>query len=268
MGIKISIMKVIEIKHNNFEAIILKQGAQLVSFKINNQEQLLWHCDLSLYEKGKPFRGGIPICWPWFGASQKLNHGFARVMEWSLINKIDNENEVILNFKLEDNIETIKIWPHKFVLNLYISLSNSGIKLLLEVDADCKTTTALHSYFYVNDIDDITISGLDNEYFDLLENNILFTNQNEELKINKSIDRIYTKSKNTTILESNNQIIDIEHNNYSDVVIWNPWIEKSKDILDIKSNDYKEFICIETARINKPLNNKDFIGLEIKSMRK
>ena len=78
------LIDIIQVERKNFKATILKQGAQIISFESKSGKEILWHTDMSHYQKGKPFRGGIPICWPWFGKAQNPPHGFARIVEWEL----------------------------------------------------------------------------------------------------------------------------------------------------------------------------------------
>lgn len=57
----------------------------------------------------------------------------------------------------------------------------------------------------------------------------------------------------------NTKIIDMYHHNHSDIVLWNPYM----DVADMERNEYKKMVCIETARINRPFEIKDFMGLKI-----
>jgi len=86
----------VNIQHRDFNAIILKQGAQLIHFQPTGSNPLFWSAQLSTFEKGRAFRGGIPICWPWFGKSQFPSHGFARIMDWTLSKRIDTDDRIIL----------------------------------------------------------------------------------------------------------------------------------------------------------------------------
>jgi len=251
----------IKIKHSNFEAIILKQGAQLVSFNLNGQEYL-WSTEFKYYQKNIPFRGGIPICWPWFGKYDKLNHGFARIIDWNLINTTYLSKEVIISFELVYNEDTLKMWNHKFKLTLDINLSDDGIKLLLNIKTDISTSGAFHTYYNTEDISKSYITGLNKDYKNLINNNLMY-NSPKDLYINGELDRIYTNSNDEVKLYSINSITTINNYNHGDIVVWNPGIEKSKQMTDIKNGEYKKFVCIETARITKKFKNNDFIKLEI-----
>ena len=43
----------------------------------------------SLFAENKPIRGGVPICFPWFGPREgdpkSPAHGFARLTDWSVV---------------------------------------------------------------------------------------------------------------------------------------------------------------------------------------
>lgn len=97
----------IEIKHPLFNATILKQGAQLIHFQPVGLQPFFWSANLSTYCDGKPFRGGIPICWPWFGKAQTPAHGFARILPWELIDQENKDNGVVLHWRLCDNQEGV-----------------------------------------------------------------------------------------------------------------------------------------------------------------
>ena len=124
---KIDEIECIEIKHPKFEAQICLQGAQLTRFKHTEHGDLLWLSPQAQYKKGASVRGGIPICWPWFGAlefnpaiikesvktpiSSSNAHGFARELPWELIEVQESAHGVEVSLQLRHNQDTLKIWP-------------------------------------------------------------------------------------------------------------------------------------------------------------
>ncbi|WP_198341774.1 aldose epimerase family protein [Oceanisphaera avium] len=47
---------------------ICQQGAQILSyFPDINQPPVIWLSEQAIYKAGQPVRGGVPLCWPWFG---------------------------------------------------------------------------------------------------------------------------------------------------------------------------------------------------------
>ena len=59
-------LPVIVIRHADFSADLAIQGAQLLRFAVQDSEWL-WLSETAEYKTGTSLRGGIPICWPWFG---------------------------------------------------------------------------------------------------------------------------------------------------------------------------------------------------------
>ncbi len=62
--------------------------AHVTSWRPSGTEQVLFVSSKSEWEQNRPIRGGIPICFPWFGG--KANdpaapaHGLARTIPWQL----------------------------------------------------------------------------------------------------------------------------------------------------------------------------------------
>jgi len=250
------------IHHSLFDAIILRQGAQLIHFQPKYGEPLLWSSALSTFEKGKPFRGGIPICWPWFARRGVPSHGFARIMEWTLQTFQESEKGVHLVFELNDSDATREIWPHAFHARLEMNLGQA-VNIALHVKSHQETTGALHSYFTCKNIHDIIISGLGDSYQDALQAEKLCVSADEVLHVNGAIDRIYTKPEAQTRLIEPERTVLISHTNHSDVVIWNPWKEGSETLRDMQEDDYQKMVCIESARIFKPMKGEDSLQVKI-----
>src|SRR5262245_21344650 len=61
-------------------AQIALQGAQVVAFAQRDATPVLFQSAHAVYTPGKAIRGGIPICWPWFGPHPtdpaQSQHGF------------------------------------------------------------------------------------------------------------------------------------------------------------------------------------------------
>lgn len=251
----------IHINHPLCSATIFKQGAQLISWFPKGASEVFWSADKINYEKGKAFRGGIPVCWPWFGKSKSPSHGFARIMLWELVEQESHANGVILKFTLNDTAKTREIWPHPFKLVLEMSLGLS-CEINLHIDASLETTGALHTYLKTDKISQAYITGLGKHYIDALQSGKSCSADND-LIINEEVDRIYTLAMTENKLIDRNRTIHITHKNNNDVVVWNPWIKTSSQLEDMKQNDYKQMVCIETAKINTKFNNNDYLAVKI-----
>lgn len=85
------------------------QGAHLLSWKPAGEEEVLWLSNNTPFKNGVAIRGGVPVCWPWFGpaAQQGLPaHGFARNLPWTLKSHREDADGVALTFELTQSEET------------------------------------------------------------------------------------------------------------------------------------------------------------------
>lgn len=246
---------VLEITHPAVSARIALHGAHLLEWTPTGQKPVLYLSPQSVFHAGNPVRGGVPICWPWFGPHDSNaalpSHGFARNRFWELDSASENTPGVSLKFTLTDDAETRSIWPHAFrltlecnigaTLSLSLTMKNTG-------ETDFTITDALHTYFTVGDISRISIGGLDGaEYLDtrwqrqshLQSGNILFTGE---------VDSIYRSSSAVTLHDDSWQrIITVKSGGSHSTVVWNPWKEKAAKLNDLPDEDYHRFVCVETA---------------------
>lgn len=75
----------IEVANAAAKAKISTYAAHLFDYTPAGERPVLWMSGSSWFEAGKPIRGGVPVCWPWFGpgAREELPaHGFARLSQW------------------------------------------------------------------------------------------------------------------------------------------------------------------------------------------
>ncbi|MBN3253565.1 D-hexose-6-phosphate mutarotase [Pectobacterium brasiliense] len=245
-------LPIIVVDHPEVRAAVALQGAHLLSWQPTNEEPVLWLSDNTPFTHHVAIRGGVPICFPWFGPFADPNHGFARLLPWEFTAHSEDEHGVQLTFTLQDNEETRKSWPHAFTLIARFKLGKEcGIEL--EAHGDYSITSALHTYFNIGDISNIRIAGLGESFIDKVDQGKLATQQGD-LVFTERTDRIYTQPQDTSVVHDAvlKRAIEVHHTHHSDVVSWNPGAELSRTISDMTDEGYKTFVCVETARINQP----------------
>ncbi len=252
----------IQINNDFADALISVYGGQVLSFQPksskNESDDVLFASDTAVYQPGKAIKGGIPICWPWFGddpeALGRAAHGFVRNRLWSVektATLANGETQVVLGLK--DNSETQSIWPYVFNLSLTVTI---GKTLQLELktqntgDKPFVITQALHSYFLVGDIHETRVTGLqDIDYIDKTLPSLPCIKQHGAVIIDKEVDRIYLKAPSETKLvdDALKRIVTITSHGSHTTVVWNPWVESTAQMADLPNDSYLHFLCVETA---------------------
>lgn len=244
-----------EIQHPNAAAEFYLNGGHVTHFQPSGKEPVLWMSRVSNFELGKPIRGGIPICWPWFGAADDPSlpqHGFARNSIWEVITTRQTTESAFVDLKLESSPKTKSIWPHSFELELSLQF---GKELVVELttkntgDKSFKLGTAIHSYFNIGNVAEIELSGLDQvKYIDQLENNST-RQQTGLITIGEEVDRVYIDSEQQVSISDKvmNRSIHVSKTGSQSTVVWNPWIAKSQRMVDFPDDGYKTMVCVETA---------------------
>lgn len=152
-------LDVILVENDSASAEICLFGAHLLSFIPHHDgRERLWLSPSAILDKSKPIRGGIPICWPWFGeAPPELSfiqpdlppHGFIRNQDCLLVSAKQLSNSV------DQIVLAPKSYPFK-QLNLNLKLEiriTVGQELKVELitrnmaSASVSYFAALHTYF-------------------------------------------------------------------------------------------------------------------------
>jgi len=246
--------KYIEIRNKHAHAKIALQGAHIFEYKSIGKPALLWCSKQADFEKGKAIRGGIPICFPWFGKhetnSSLPQHGFVRTALWNVIEEKEKEDgSTLIKLELNHTKETLEIWAYEFSLILEVNIG-STLSLSLDIHnvgmKPFKVSTALHTYLTISSVDAVVVGGLENRtYYDALTDTL--STSSVPLKIDKEIDRVYRTSTGHIILKDINSTTHIESKGSKSLVVWNPWKEKSKMMKDMCNDGYKTMLCLETA---------------------
>jgi D-hexose-6-phosphate mutarotase len=234
------------------DASIALHGGHVLSFQPRGEKPVLWVSGQSQYAGDKPIRGGIPLCWPWFGPHPtdpgKPAHGFARTSAWTVL----GSEAAQLHLGLTDSERTRALWPHPFELELIVSV---GLALDVELvvrnpgTAAFRCTGALHSYFAVSDIARATIGGLEGAaYLDKVANYERFQ-QTGAITIARETDRIYLDtSTECAIADAGWQrTIRVAKRGSRTTVVWNPWAARARELADFGDEEYHGMVCVETA---------------------
>ncbi|MCG7495857.1 D-hexose-6-phosphate mutarotase [Vibrio sp. Of7-15] len=252
-------IKIIRIIHDTAEAGISLHGGHLIWFKPQNQEDVIWLSEDAIFDSTKAIRGGIPICWPWFGRIAAPAHGFARTSNWTLAEHRENDHGVMVSLNLTDSEETLAIWPHKFSAKLNFEIG-AELKITLDVtntDSSAWTCSgALHTYLNIAEITDSVITGMGTEYIDGL-NDGQITAGGKELKISDAVDRVYTQPETDQVITDpkHNRSLVVTNQGHNAAVIWNPWQDGAKGMADMNDNGYKTMLCVEST-IHAPNTSK------------
>lgn len=234
-------------------AELYTQGAHLVRYQPSGQPDLLWVSDAEPYQPGRAIRGGIPICWPWFGDhpsdAQAPAHGLARtrVWDWELLS--DSEDRTDLRLWLETD-GSDPGFPLTAQVELLISIGDSLVLALTthnQSKQPFQLSQALHSYFPVTDLSRAAIAGLDGHFYldKLTGQSALWPSG---FKIDQEIDRIvFDRGEPVRLNRGDGYITRIKRQGSRSLVVWNPWIDKSKTLSSFYAEDYQRMLCLEAA---------------------
>lgn len=247
-------------------ATICLQGAQLLSWQPHAQAQpVIWLSEAARYAPGRPIRGGIPVCWPWFGPHPSgggalPSHGFARTALWRVAEAECPEPGLTrIAFALSDDAVTRDLWPHEFHAELRLGI---GAQLQAELAttnagaADLELSEALHTYFRVGDVAQAQVEGLQHTAFvDSAAGGARGT-QEGAIRIDAEFDRIYLDAPGECSIVDPvlGRRIRIAQTGARSMVVWNPWLEKAARLGDLGpgtrgQGGWREMICVESGNV-------------------
>lgn len=240
------------------EAHVYLHGGHVTHFQPAGQAPVLFVSERSFFEKGKPIRGGVPVCFPWFGnragRPESPAHGFARTLEWEVESlSVDGEQTVLVVLRLGANDATRAHWPHEFVLRHHLVIGPQLV-MMLEVEnvsgEPFQFEAALHTYFAVSDAREVGITGLENAgYLDKADGLRAKAQGPEPLRFTAETDRTFENTRATCVLDDPRAArrIAVEKSGSATTVVWNPWIAKAAAMPDFGGDEWLRMACIETA---------------------
>ena len=234
-------------------------GAHVTSWKPVGGEEVLFLSSQSRWEHGHAIRGGVPVCFPWFGDKaddpKAPAHGFVRAKAWQLESIAQVGAAVTVSMFTESNEDTKRWWPAEFRM---VHRATFGSELSLELVVTNTGTTslrfeeALHAYHRVGNITDGRLRGLDKvHYLDKTDSNRKKI-QHGEIVIVSETDRVYLNTRDTIELEDPvlYRRIRVTKENSLTTVVWNPWVQKAHSLADLADDEWTQMICIESSNVS------------------
>ncbi|XP_013133161.1 PREDICTED: glucose-6-phosphate 1-epimerase [Papilio polytes] len=248
---------------NNTTCTVNLFGATVVSWRVNNQEQL-FVSKQAVFDGKRAIRGGIPFVFPQFGQwAFGPQHGFARVARWH-VEKLPERlasGDVEAIFSLMDDDFTRSMWHFQFRLTYRLILREKELHFNIGVYNPSKELTfscqlLLHTYFKVPDVRRCQITGMHGCMFvDKTREGAVYQETREVVTINEWTDRVYQNTMQEHIITNvvSGRKMRIQKYNFPDTVIWNPWAEFAKEIGDFGDDEFPNMVCVEAGRVAAPI---------------
>jgi D-hexose-6-phosphate mutarotase len=237
------------------------QGAQVTRFDPTDERGLLFVSPRSRFESGKAIRGGIPICFPWFGDRAGVAgapaHGFARTRTWDVRQAHQyTDGTVAIVLELREDDQTLDVFPHQFSASLIAHFSAALSVSLVVRNGSTEPMlfeSALHTYLAVRDVEHVAISGLSGvEFIDKTRSGARATDSAGELRFSSETDRVYVNSPHAVEVadEKLNRRVRVEKEGSMSTVLWTPWTEKAGKLIDLQ-DAWRGFVCVEAGNIGE-----------------
>jgi len=220
---------------------------------------VLWMSSASAFAEGKPIRGGVPICFPWFGpgftGDRTPMHGFARLTSWRRDSVDESGGTLEVSYVIDetDSGEQPE-FPFPYQARMTVSFSADHLELSLRVqnnDAEPFTIEeALHTYLAVSDVRTVTVDGLDGAaYLDKVLGDTSFDNEQDgPLVLTGRTDRVYAHAGEVTVDDPGyGRRLVISTSGSANVVVWNPWSETAATMADVGEGEWQTLLCVEAA---------------------
>lgn len=247
-------LAVAEIANAHARASIFLQGAQLTEWTPKGHAPVVWLSPAATFAEGKAIRGGIPICWPWFGAHDTEPgfpaHGYARTSVWEVAETSTREDGATC-LVLRLPVKQPALWPYQTPLEIRLAVGRRlEIELITrnEGHEPVLIGQALHTYFQVADVRGIRIHGLDGyPYLDKLDGKL--KQQAGPVVFGGELDRVYADQGGDCLIEDpgSERRIRIAKQGSHSTIVWNPWSEKAAKLGDMGDEGYLGMVCVESA---------------------
>ncbi|GAA4383301.1 hypothetical protein AB0I45_05615 [Brevibacterium sp. NPDC049920] len=247
-------------------AVVSRFGAQVLAHRPAGRPDTLFTSSLARFDTGAAIRGGIPVCWPWFGPASTPQHGWARLHTWDVeALAVDGTGaEVRLGFSHRGAAAglTVRLGDGLSVELAHradpVPETTTGAPLraaqapgATPAPPEPPVTAALHAYFAVGDAQRTEIAGVTDRTLHVPA---------------EGIDSVFPLAGTAGTADHRIVITDpalgrrlTVTTNATDAVVWNP----AQQLGDTTARAHHGFVCVEPARISSPLPPGDTLRMHL-----
>lgn len=233
---------------------IADHGAQVMAWQPTGDDAddhpVLWHAPTSLWESarddqdGPYLRGGVPVCFPWFGAGGVPAHGLARRQVWERLDEdwSPDGSEVTARYWLVN--DDLEVWHT-------VTMTRTALEMTLEFrnnsPVERRVECAHHTYFAVSDVTGVSVEGLGGApYWDAVRDRH-DTIPEAPVTIRPRTDAVIEASGPITLDDPGwARRVRLEREGSPQVVVWNPR-PAADPSLGVTNDHWRDFVCIESA---------------------
>lgn len=241
----------ISIQNDNCKAEVCLFGGHVTSWQPEGHAPVLWMSETSALDGSAAIRGGIPVCWPWFGpVESKGRHGLVRTMNWTLEDAKEEPDLTVLKLSCDIGKDKALAWGHPQIIEQTLILG-SRLTQTCKVTNPFKTPVnyayALHNYFHIGSLNHLSVPELTEQPYYCKINDLTDQKDSNEPDYNGPIDRVYQSEGPASITDTIMQRqISVTKHGSANWVLWNPGT-MAADINDIHTDGEKQYLCLEAA---------------------
>lgn len=250
---------------NKFGKVTVSRfAAQITSYVPAGGTEVFFFPEQKDFSKFFKMHGGVPVCWPWFGAnSEPLDspHGIARYKDWKVVELINYPEFSRLRMVLESDDSTKKIFPFDFRLVYTVTLySRLCLSLVTENTANPRTradkwfeiTQGFHPYFRVADSSKAKLIGLEGVKRDLCRPDREGEYNEGPITFGYGFSRVYNAGRGDYELvdEIEKRKVTIRAKGHKKLILFNSGVPRGPND-NMGKEDYKRYVCVEPAVIGR-----------------
>ncbi|MDU0355537.1 D-hexose-6-phosphate mutarotase [Paraglaciecola aquimarina] len=246
-----STIQILQIDNALATAEISLFGGHILSFvpKRDNRERL-WVSPKAALDGKKAIRGGVPICWPWFGDHKDSHypaHGYVRNQNWQIINSKDSTTGTTVTLRPNASVDDGFSGDAQLTLVVEVG-ENLTIQLHTENlgNHTFSYNCALHSYFSIVDINLCQLAGIEGVYLDKTRGYDSFDTP-ALYNFSEETDRVHLNKTPQVDITDGPLLTSVCSTGHDSIIVWNPWQKKSISMADMSDNGYLSMVCVETA---------------------
>ena len=241
---------------------VFDHGAHVTAWQPAGEGRpVLWLSSATAYAAGKAIRGGVPICFPWFGpgltGDMKPAHGLVRAVAWRRGEVTDDGGTLRVEYAIDSTVTGEQpAFPHAYEARLTVEFASDHLQLALTAsntgDEPFTIEEALHTYLAVSDVREVTIDGLDSvTYLDKNLPDPAFDQvQSGPLRLTRPTDRVHLHDGPVTVDDPGfGRRLRLTTEGSADVVVWNPWEDAAAGMADMGPGEWTGMVCVEAANV-------------------